>query len=258
MVPWTTCIPFGISTGPIWSACLPPRVMRAASQARCSTRATTSNRVDSTSSVWDQLGAPSYTLAHEIGHNMGCLHNREDSTWDSDDELSAFCFGERWYQGGQGYRTVMSYDSNPASYGNRIPALLSNPSVSYLGTSVGNAGTEDNAQVLSITTLVSNFRTSKVQAILPTVFDRVVPEGNTTSFKVRLTVQPVGSVNVFLSVSGDSDFFLSGPSSLTFDSSNWNIARTIKFRLKPTRIRQTEQQRLPFPPPNSLGNRSVE
>ena len=145
--------------------------------------------------VWDQLGAPSYTLAHEIGHNMGCLHNREDSTWDSGYELSAFCFGKRWYQGGQGYRTVMSYDSNPASYGNRIP-FFSNPSVSYLGTSVGNAGTEDNAQVLSITApYVSNFRTSKVQAILPTVFDRVVPEGNTTSFKVRLTVQPVGSVN---------------------------------------------------------------
>ena len=30
--------------------------------------------------VWDQLGAPNYTLAHEIGHNMGCLHNREDAT----------------------------------------------------------------------------------------------------------------------------------------------------------------------------------
>ena len=56
----------------------------------------------------------------------------------------------------------------------------------------------------------------------------MVPEGNTTSFKVRLTVQPVGSVNVSLSVSGDSDFFLSGPSSLTFDSSNWNIAQTIQ------------------------------
>ena len=29
--------------------------------------------------VWDQIRAPSYTLAHEIGH-MGCLHNREDSS----------------------------------------------------------------------------------------------------------------------------------------------------------------------------------
>ena len=51
--------------------------------------------------VWDQLGAPSYTLAHEIGHNMGCLHNREDSTWDSDYELSAFVL-KRWYQEAKG------------------------------------------------------------------------------------------------------------------------------------------------------------
>ena len=43
--------------------------------------------------VWTQLGAPNYTLAHEIGHNMGCLHNREDSTWDSGYEFSAFSFG---------------------------------------------------------------------------------------------------------------------------------------------------------------------
>ncbi|MBT3638566.1 MAG: hypothetical protein HN531_16665, partial [Opitutae bacterium] len=178
--------------------------------------------------VWNQLGAPSYTLAHEIGHNMGCLHNRLDSTWDGDYELSAFCFGKRWLQGGQGYRTVMSYDSDPASYGNRIP-FFSNPNVSYLGTSVGNAGTEDNAQVLSITApYVSNFRTSKVQAILPAVFDRVVTEGNSASFKVRLTVEPISSVNVTLSVTGDSDLFLSGPSSLTFGPSNWNIAQTVQ------------------------------
>ena len=30
--------------------------------------------------VWDQMGAPDYTLTHEIGHNMGCLHNVEDTT----------------------------------------------------------------------------------------------------------------------------------------------------------------------------------
>ena len=54
----------------------------------------------------------------------------------------------------------------------------------YLGTSVGNAGTEDNARCFPSPHPMSNFRTSKVQAILPTVFDRVVQEGNTTSFKV--------------------------------------------------------------------------
>jgi uncharacterized protein YjbI with pentapeptide repeats len=178
--------------------------------------------------VWSQLGAPSYTLAHEIGHNMACLHNREDSTWDEHYELSAFCFGKRWLQGGQGYRTVMSYDSNPASYGNRVP-FFSNPNVSYLGTAAGNAGTEDNAQVLSITApYVSNFRTSKVQAILPTVFDLQVNEGDSASFKVRLTVEPVSLVQVTASIGGDGDLFISGPTTLTFDSGNWNIGHTVQ------------------------------
>ena len=51
--------------------------------------------------LWDQIGAPSYTLAHEIGHNMGCLHNREDVS--VEDARSAeeydfyeFGYGKRW------------------------------------------------------------------------------------------------------------------------------------------------------------------
>ena len=53
-----------------------------------------------------KLGAPSYTLAHEIGHNMGCLHNREDSTGYSDYEFSAFSFGKSWIEDGVGYGTL--------------------------------------------------------------------------------------------------------------------------------------------------------
>ena len=52
--------------------------------------------------VWDQLGAPNYTLAHEIGHNMGCLHNREDATWSDDYDYGDFCFGKRWLVGSEG------------------------------------------------------------------------------------------------------------------------------------------------------------
>ena len=52
---------------------------------------------------WDQIGAPSYTLAHEIGHNMGCLHNREDSNNDTSHyDFNAFCFGKRWIDAGVG------------------------------------------------------------------------------------------------------------------------------------------------------------
>ena len=126
--------------------------------------------------VWDQLGAPNYTLAHEIGHNMGCLHNREDATWDADYDYSAFCFGKRWLVGSEGYRTVMSYDSSPAAYNNRIPHF-SNPLVSYEGVATGNTGTENNAKVLSTSApYVSNFRSAVVQGIVPSVFSMNLSE----------------------------------------------------------------------------------
>ena len=85
----------------------------------------------------------------------------------------------------------MSYDTNPSStYQNSIP-YFSNPSVSYLTTSTGNVGTENNAKVLSLTApYVSNFRKSVVQTILPNSFNLQIEESNATSLKVRLAVQP--------------------------------------------------------------------
>ena len=184
--------------------------------------------------VWGQLGAPSYTLAHEIGHNMGCLHNREDSTWDAEYEFSAFCFVKRWTENGQGYKTIMSYDTNPSStYPNSIP-YFSNPSVSYLTTSTGNVGTENNAKVLSLTApYVSNFRKSVVQTILPNSFNLQIEESNATSLKVRLAVQPTSSVEVNATIIGSSDFFVSTPSSLLFSESNWNIGQTVQVSAQP-------------------------
>jgi hypothetical protein len=102
-------------------------------------------------SVWDQIGAPSYTLAHELGHNMGCLHNREDSgEVDGGYEFRDFSYGKRWLPENPGYATIMSYDTEPTStYPNTIP-YFSNPNVSYLGTPTGNAASEDNAHTLPI------------------------------------------------------------------------------------------------------------
>ncbi|MDC0547446.1 M12 family metallo-peptidase [Opitutales bacterium] len=184
--------------------------------------------------IWDQLGAPSYTLAHEIGHNMGCLHNREDSDGDRTGyNFASFSFGKRWIENGQGYATVMSYDTTPTStYPNTIP-YFSNPDVTYLSTATGNVNSEDNAQVLASTApYVSNFRRSLVQAILPTSFSYFVEEGNSTSFSVRLTVEPSSPLTVNLAMSGDNDLFLSGPSSLQFDSTNWNLPHPVQISAK--------------------------
>ena len=47
------------------------------------------------------------------------------------------------------------------------------------------------------------------------------------SFKVRLAVEPESVVQVDVTISGDSNIILSGPTSLAFDALNWNIAQTV-------------------------------
>ena len=166
-------------------------------------------------SVWDQMGAPSYTLAHELGHNMGCLHNREDSSGvDGSYEFRSFSYGKRWLSGNPGYATVMSYDTEPTStFPNTIP-FFSNPDVSYLGTTTGNVGTEDNAQVLKFTSpYVANFRAAVVQSIVPSLSSLAIQEGNSRSFGVRLAVKPSSplSVNISLVAGGDADLMITSP-----------------------------------------------
>ena len=182
--------------------------------------------------VWTQLGAPNYTLAHEIGHNMGCLHNREDSTWDSGYEFSAFSFGKRWIENGLGYGTIMAYDTTDSKYPNTIP-FFSNPGVTYLTTATGNIGTEDNAKVLGLSApYVSNFRDAVIQGIVPSVLSLGLNEKTTGSFKVRLAVNPQEQIDVNVSISGDSNLILSGPTSIQFDENNWNIPQTVMVTAK--------------------------
>ncbi len=184
-------------------------------------------------SVWDQIGAPSYTLAHELGHNMGCLHNREDSSGVDDGyEFRSFSYGKRWLSGNPGYATVMSYDTEPTStFPNTIP-FFSNPDVFYLGTATGNIGSEDNAQVLAFTSpYVANFRSAVVQGIVPSLSSVAIQEGNSTSFSVRLAVKPTSplSVNISHVAGGDADLMITSPSSMTFDSSNWNLPHPLQI-----------------------------
>ena len=180
--------------------------------------------------VWDQITAPGYTLAHEVGHNMGCLHNREDadltkttSTYD----FGEFAYGKRWLVGSDGYKTVMSYNNDTSSYQHSIP-YFSNPQISYLGTSTGNQGSENNAKALNLSIpYVANFRSSVIQGILPSLFEIDVPEGRHSSFSVRLSVMPNSPVTLSLSISDTNDFLLASPSAIILDENNWNLPHPI-------------------------------
>lgn len=98
-------------------------------------------------------GCLSYqTLAHEMGHNMGSGHDRNNGTGGSFPYSYGF---QRCTMDPTGFRTIMAYPCNPG-YGSRVN-WFSNPNVSYNGYPMGvayeanPAACSDNARSLNQT-----------------------------------------------------------------------------------------------------------
>lgn len=112
------------------------------------------------------MNASSHVFSHEIGHNLGCAHDRENAK-DSSGTLASgaysYSYGYR-FNGADGvqYRTIMAY-----SPGSRLP-YFSNPDVTApapvskpVGIAEGQAGEADNARTIRQTSLeVANYRLS--------------------------------------------------------------------------------------------------
>ena len=184
----------------------------------------------------DSIGAPNYTLIHEIGHNMGCKHNREDALNrgipDTDPSntsiFKAFNYGKRWILDGQGYRTIMSYDTESSfTYPNRIP-YFSNPSVDYneflpeisIG---GQCSSPQHHHLMSQIFAYGHPRDRSISLLFE------ITEGNLSSVRVRLASEPSNTIEVTASLdsSADPDFSMAGSSVLTFTSDNWNLPQSL-------------------------------
>lgn len=125
-----------------------------------------------------QIGG-GYTLIHEIGHNMGNAHARNQNTAVAGDFGGLFVYstGNRFTSDGNRYSTVMAYDEG--GYQN-IP-YFSNPDISFSGrqtgtaiTFGGDAGPSDNARSMrEIKRVIAAYRPTVVD---PPVID--VEESN--------------------------------------------------------------------------------
>jgi hypothetical protein len=109
-------------------------------------------------------------FTHEIGHNLGCAHDRETATDDDTGELSegaySYSYGYRFNSSGNTYRTIMAY-----SPGSRL-AYFSNPRLQFEGTGPslgipeGEAESADNARTIDQLAIeAANFRLSKASTV---------------------------------------------------------------------------------------------
>ncbi|CAG0948240.1 hypothetical protein PHYC_00013 [Phycisphaerales bacterium] len=102
-------------------------------------------------SVTDKDCIGGYTWAHELGHNMGCAHDRDNAG------AAAYSYAYGYRTPDQVYRTVMAY-----SPGTRI-GRFSNPDITYngyaMGIPLGQTGETYNALCITNTApIMSNFR----------------------------------------------------------------------------------------------------
>jgi hypothetical protein len=111
-----------------------------------------------------QQASWTYTTVHEVGHNMGC-HHAKNQNFQPGPGIFTYSAGWRWTgtDGGQ-YCSVMTYESGTyfadgVSH-TRVP-YFSNPSLSYQGVPTGDAVNADNARTLRETkSVVAAYRTA--------------------------------------------------------------------------------------------------
>jgi len=113
-----------------------------------------------------QCAVDNYTFAHEMGHNMGAHHAKDDLNPDGTVPSGAYPYSNGYKQktGPNKFRTIMAYDGNCG-----CPRIdyWSNPNVTYFGlpTGVDPSSTDSAANYLTLNNtrqIVANFRASVV------------------------------------------------------------------------------------------------
>jgi len=132
-----------------------------------------------------------YSITHELGHNLGCEHNRANA---GSTPMYPYAYG--YIAPADAFRTVMSYGGAP-----RV-GHFSNPGVNYGGQPTGVADSEDNARCIGNNAYtVSNFRQTVVNGppVLAGVGNQATAEGTNLAFALA-AVDPDGDAITYSAV----------------------------------------------------------
>ncbi|MBI3490909.1 MAG: hypothetical protein HY047_03830 [Acidobacteria bacterium] len=105
-----------------------------------------------------------YALAHELGHNMGCLHEPGNNS-----NNGAYSYSQGYTDATNKFYTVMSYGLNCT--GCTLINQFSSPVNTYQGHPVGTSTQDNQRTIVNTRSIVANFRQSLVNNVsAPTNF----------------------------------------------------------------------------------------
>ncbi len=155
----------------------------------------------------NSLGANNYTVAHELGHNLGAGHERNNPFQNVVGPFT-YSYGYRFTAAGRTYHDIMSYDP-----GIGVP-YYANPAVSYLGSPTGAPiGSPDEADLASTFAqtgpVVANYRATVVA-------DTTAPVAQVDSIRIKngfayVSMLYLDDGGINLSTIGTGDITLSVP-----------------------------------------------
>ncbi|WP_267928916.1 choice-of-anchor D domain-containing protein [Desulfolithobacter dissulfuricans] len=138
------------------------------------------------------------TYVHELGHNLGCAHDRDHA---ASGGIYPYSYGYQFEAGGVGYRTIMAYD---CVGGCAQINYFSNPDVLYEGVATGVpaglADAADNAATIEQTRLVvAGYRSSVLPALLPSARSHdfgSLEVGTNANFALYLSNNGTGNLEI--------------------------------------------------------------
>jgi hypothetical protein len=137
-----------------------------------------------------QQASRTYTAIHEIGHNMGCGHHKQQKTQPGPG-LYSYSAGWRWAEGANRWCSLMTYESGSyfadGTNHTRV-GYFSDPNVSLNGVPTGDATNGNNAETLrQVKQAVAAYRATQVYVVSTPTFSPASGSSFTTSLVVSIS-----------------------------------------------------------------------